>query len=146
MAKFNQGVYYPTNMNKYLGKSMPRYRSSWELRFMQFCDNNTSVVGWASESHRIPYINPITRKLTTYVPDFFVVYIDKDGKQHAEMIEVKPSSQILENARSRNDKLVGAINEAKWQMARLWCKQNGIFFRVITENDIFRSPKRSRNK
>lgn len=143
MPKFHQGIFYPTHMDKYLGKSMPRYRSSWELRFMQFCDSNSGIVGWASESHRIKYINPITRKLTTYIPDFFVVYIDKHGKQHAEMIEIKPSNQILENA-TKNTKIVGAINEAKWQMARAWCKQHGIFFRVVTESDIFRSPKKSK--
>ena len=32
-------------------------------------------------------------KHTIYVPDFFIVYADKKGKQHAEVIEVKPKNQ-----------------------------------------------------
>jgi hypothetical protein len=32
----------------------------------------------------------MTGKYTIYVPDFFVVYKDKTGKKHAEVVEVKP--------------------------------------------------------
>jgi len=108
---------------------------------MRFLDNHSDVIAWASESHRIPYVNPFTGKPTTYVPDFFVVYEDSKGNRKAELIEVKPRSQILANAKTVHDRAAGALNEAKWRMARQWCKSQGIGFRIITENDIFRNPK-----
>ena len=33
-------------------------------------------------------------------------------------------------------------NVAKWEAARAWCKNKKIFFRVITEKDIFHQGKR----
>ena len=110
MAKFQQGVFVPKNPDKYIGKHAPRYRSGWELTFMRMCDSHPGILGWASESHRIPYLNPLTGKATTYVPDFFIVYNDKNGKKHAELIEVKPSKQIMGNARSKNDQMAAVVN------------------------------------
>ena len=140
MAKYNQGVYQPRNSEKYIGKSLPRYRSGWELTVMRMCDNHPGIIAWSSESYRIPYVHPITGKRTTYVPDFFIVYVDKNGKKHAEMIEVKPGSQIMGNAKSKYDKAQAVINETKWRYARQYCKQQGIGFRVITETDIYNRP------
>ena len=33
-------------------------------------------------------------------------------------------------------------NVAKWEAARAWCKNKNLFFRVITEKDIFHQGKR----
>ena len=52
--RFKQGVYKPVN-NKYTGKSYPKYRSSWELKFFRWCDLNQNVVSWNSENVIIPY-------------------------------------------------------------------------------------------
>ena len=40
MARWAQGLYQPKHQDKYIGKKTPRYRSSWEWAFMNFCDNN----------------------------------------------------------------------------------------------------------
>jgi len=40
------------------------------------------------------------------------------------------------------DKAIVAINYAKWHAATIWAKQNGLSFRVITEDDIFRQGKK----
>jgi hypothetical protein len=146
MPKYQQGVYVPKNPEKYIGKHAPRYRSGWELTFMRMCDTHPGILGWASESHRIPYIHPMTGKATTYVPDFFIVYVDKNDRKHAELIEVKPSSQIKGNAKSASDQAAAMVNEAKWKIAQQWCKQQGIAFRVITENEIFNKPQGSKRK
>ena len=53
MSKWAQGLYQPKNPEKYAGKKTPRYRSSWEWAFMRFCDNNPSIMQWASESIQI---------------------------------------------------------------------------------------------
>ena len=143
MAKWAQGTYTPKNSDKYIGKHTPRYRSGWELTFMTFCDSNDHVLYWASESIRIPYRNPFTGKPSTYVPDFFVVYEDRNGRQNAEVVEIKPKKQsIIESkAASAKDRAIVALNHAKWQAAAAYCKQQGFKFRVITENDLFLNGK-----
>lgn len=81
MSKWAQGKFKLSNPAKYVGNKTPTYRSSWEFQFMQFCDNNPSIVEWASEAIKIPYRNPITGKNTIYVPDFLIVYVDKTGQK-----------------------------------------------------------------
>jgi hypothetical protein len=61
----------------------------------------------------------------------------------AELIEIKPKKQsIIESKMNNRDKLVVAVNYAKWDAAQKWCRKQGIFFRVITEDDIFRNGSR----
>jgi hypothetical protein len=143
MSKYAQGFFVPKNPKKYVGTGNIRYRSSWEMVFCQFCDNNPKVLQWASESIQIPYRNPLTGKQTIYVPDFLVIYQSK-GKKITELIEIKPKAQtmITEKTRSARDKAAIAVNTCKWQAAQIWCKRMGISFRVITENDIFYSGRR----
>lgn len=144
MKKYVQGKFVPKNPEKYIGNKTPTYRSSWEWAFMQFCDNNPSIQRWASEAIKIPYRDPLTGKQTIYVPDFFINYVDKNGKQHAELIEVKPINQTLKEKVGRNkvNQAHYIRNMAKWEAARSWCKQQGIFFRIVSENDIFHNGKR----
>ena len=143
MAKFAQGAYTVKNAGKYVGRGEPRYRSSWENVFMNFCDNNENVLQWASEPVRIPYRHPLTGKMTTYVPDFIVTYRGPNNTTRAELIEIKPKSQsIIEDRQSQRDRAVVAINYAKWAAAQAWCKQNGLTFRVITESDLFRNGRK----
>lgn len=144
MAKWAQGPYTVRNTAKYIGKGVPRYRSSWELVFMQFLDNNDNITHWASESIKIPYRHPFTGKQTIYVPDFFVVYTNKNGQRLAEIVEIKPKKQSLIESRaaSAKDKMVVAINHAKWAACSAYCKAQGFTFRVINEDMIFHSGKR----
>ena len=142
MAKFHQGAYTLKNTEKYLGKGMPRYRSSWELAVFRMADAHPSVIGWGSETHRIPYKNPLTGKNSSYVPDLLMVYKDKNGQNHAEIIEIKPSGQMLGEAKSQMEKAQAVVNQAKWETARAWCKAHGLGFRVITEHEIFNKPRK----
>jgi len=144
MASYAQGVFTPTQPEKYIGKHAPRYRSGWEFTFMQFCDKNKNVLKWASESIIIPYMHPLTGKRTNYIPDFLVIYENKHGHQKAEVVEIKPKKQSLIESRTANarDRAVVAVNHAKWASAMAYCKQNGLTFRVITEDDLFYQGKR----
>ena len=139
MPKFAQGRFTPKNPDKYVGKKLPHARSSWEFVFMRMLDQHPGVESWASESIQIPYKDPLTGKYSIYVPDFFVVYKDKTGKKKAELVEVKPSTQTLRekvgNSRYNQEQYIK--NLAKWEAATAWCKQQGIKFRVVNENDIF---------
>ena len=144
MSKYASGKYQVKNPEKYMGKRLPNYRSSWEFTFMSFCDNNPAVINWVSEGVKIPYYNPVSGKQTVYVPDFFINYVDKNGKVHAEIIEVKPLKQtsLKEAGRSKHSQAHAVLNMAKWEAARAWAKQSGVFFRVVSENDIFHNGKR----
>lgn len=137
--KFQQGPYVVLNPQKYAGKGVPKYRSGWELAFMRFCDSNDHIISWSSESLVIPYINPLTGKKTRYIPDFLIQYRNKHNKVVTELIEIKPKKQsVLESKASNRDRAIVAINYAKWAAAQKWCQRNGLTFRVITEDDIFR--------
>ena len=144
MGRFAQGRFEAKNPGKYIGRRTPIYRSSWEFAFMKFCDENPSIQAWASEAVKIPFRNPLTGKMTIYVPDFFIQYKTKKGKNMVELIEVKPDNQVtMESAgKSKHNKLAVALNMAKWEAARAYCKSKGLSFRVVTEKDMFHNGKR----
>lgn len=144
MSRFAQGKFNLKNAEKYIGNKTPTYRSGWEFTFMKFCDEHPSVAKWASEAIKIPYRNPLSGKHTIYVPDFFIVYSDRKGKQRVELIEVKPKNQTVKEkvGRSKHNQAHWIVNQAKWEAARAYCKQNGIYFRIVTEDDIFHNGKR----
>ena len=145
MTRFAQGPYKVINPEKYVGKGVPRYRSSWELRFFQFCDNNTNVLEWASEAISIKYRHPFTGKTTNYIPDVFVRYRTKNNKVCTELVEIKPKKQsVLESRMSEKNKITVLINYAKWEAARAWCKRAGIVFRVVTEDQMFHQGSKKR--
>jgi hypothetical protein len=139
MSRFAQGKYKIINQEKYVGKRLPTYRSSWELHFMRFCDQNPSILKWASEAVSIPYRCPITGKQTIYVPDFFIQYVDKAGKMNVELIEVKPQNQTIKEkvGKNKHNQIQYVRNIAKWRAAQAWCKAQGIKFRIINEQDLF---------
>jgi len=138
MSKYSQGKFQIQNPAKYVGNKTPTYRSSWEFVFMQFCDNNPSIINWASEAVHINYRNPLTGKNTIYVPDFLITYQDAGGSQRAELVEVKPKKETtLEGAKNIRDQASAILNMAKWEAARAWCRAHGMTFRVVTEDMIF---------
>lgn len=140
MKKFAQGFYHLTNPQKYVGKNKPKYRSGWEHAFMRFCDTNNHILQWASESISIPYRHPLTGKMTNYIPDFLITYRTKNNKMCAEVIEIKPKKQsVIESKASARDRAIVAVNYAKWDAATKWCRRQGLVFRVITEDDIFKN-------
>jgi len=137
-SKFSQGKYTIKNPEKYVGKKQPTYRSSWEFKFMQFCDDNPAILQWASEAIHVNYVNPFTRKPTIYVPDFLIIYVDAQGNKHGEVIEIKPRKETtMEAAKSARDKAAVVLNMHKWQAAQKFCAQQGLKFRVVNESDIF---------
>ena len=144
MSRWARGPFTPKYPDKYVGKKTPTYRSSWEWAFMNFCDNNPSIINWASESIKIPYRHPLTGKQTIYVPDFFILYNGKNKKRTAELIEVKPNNQAKLESIGKNAQNQAAyiVNKAKWQSAQAYCKNKGLRFRIVNEKDFFHQGKR----
>lgn len=141
---FRKGNYVPRYPNKYKGNVKNiTYRSSWELAFCKFCDNNANVLQWSSEEIAIPYLKPTTQRVHRYYPDFFIIYKNRKGEIVKEMIEVKPSKQTTQSTAKRPktklyEDVTFAINKAKWKSAAKWCKERRIKFRIVTEETMFR--------
>lgn len=146
MAKFSRGIFIPKNLEKYIGSNIRNitYRSSWEHAVMVTLDTSPSVIHWASESIPIKYVNPLTNKTSSYIPDFFVIYLDKNGQQHVEIIEIKPAREVpgFNDGRiSTKTRLAQAVNAAKWKAAMIYCLKRKWKFRIMTEHDIFQTRK-----
>ena len=123
LPRFARGKFSPKNQEKYVGTKTPTYRSSWEHSFMRLCDEHPNVYQWASE---------------------FIVYQDKQGRKHAEMVEVKPMSQTSMEAAGKSiaKKKQVVVNMAKWEAANAYAKQRRIKFRVVSEEQLFHNGKR----
>lgn len=143
MAK---GTYIVQHPEKYVGNlANVTFRSSWELRFMQFCDNNVNILKWGSEEIRIPYIKPTTKKIHNYFPDFFIMYRNSKGDIVKEVIEIKPKKEaVMTKKSSTYDKVAIAINMAKWEAAKQFCENHGMIFRILTEDSLFKTGKEAK--
>tara|TARA_Y100001970_G_C14259297_1_gene878445 strand:- start:17637 stop:18059 length:423 start_codon:yes stop_codon:yes gene_type:complete len=137
--RYKQGKYIPRLPKKYKGDYRNIvYRSSWEYKFMQWCDNTSSVVEWGSEEIAIPYISPVDGKRHKYYPDF---YVKVGNKKY--MVEVKPTRQTKEprtqkkiTKRYVTEVVTYSVNKAKWKAAEEFCKDYGWEFMLITEKEL----------
>lgn len=143
MSKTYKGRYKPKNPDKYKGDhSNIIYRSGWELKFMNWCDHNPSVLQWESEETVIPYISPIDNKYHRYFPDFKIKVRKKDGTTETILIEVKPYAQTQAPKKQRktkrfiNEVKTYGINTAKWKAAEEYCKDRKWKFQIITEHEL----------
>ena len=137
--RYKQGKYIPRASRKYKGD--PRninYRSSWEYKFMKWCESTSSVLEWGSEEIAIPYISPVDGRSHRYFPDFYV----KIGKKKY-IVEVKPFRQTQEpKTQKRHTKryitevLTWGVNKAKWKAARKFCDTHSWEFMLITEKEL----------
>jgi len=143
--KFKQGYYTPKHPEKYIGDvTKIFYRSSWEIKVFFFLDNNNSIINWSSENISIEYYFPIDKKVHRYYPDLWIKYKDRNGVVKQELIEIKPKKQTKpprNGKKSKNllfEQITYIQNQCKWEAAVKWCKDRGLTFRVITEDQIFK--------
>jgi len=139
----SKGLFFPKYPEKYVGDlNNITYRSSWERRFMEFCDANLNIMKWGSEEIYIPYMKPTTKRMHRYYPDFFIMYQNSKGQMVKEIIEIKPMKEtVLTKKSSTYDKVAIVINMAKWEAAKQFCAAHGMTFRVLTEQSLFRTGK-----
>ena len=145
---FKKGLYRPKNKDKYIGRSNPSYRSSWELYFFQWCDRNPNVLEWAAEAVVVPYISPLDKKVHRYFVDN--VLILKEGRNNVKyLVEIKPYKQTIPPNTTRRKKketllheqATYEVNQAKWEAANIWAKNNGYKFIILTEKELFPEKK-----
>lgn len=144
MTKYYQGKYTPKNTAKYVGDPTNIiYRSSWELKFMVWCDTNPSIIKWSSETTVIPYICPTDNRPHRYFVDFKIQVREASGRTKTYLVEIKPDIQTRPPATpTRKTKryiaevMTWGKNEAKWNAAISYCKDRGYEFKIITEYDL----------
>ena len=143
-SKYNQGKFHPQNPQKYKGNvNNIIYRSSWELKFMQWCDRNENILEYGSEEFWIPYISPVDNRVHKYFPDFIIKVRENSGNTKNYVVEVKPQRQTVPpKQKSRVTKSylyeaqTYAVNQAKWKSAEEWCADRLLNFMVITEKEL----------
>lgn len=150
-SKWKQGKYKLKNPKKYLGDpDKIIYRSSWEQRAFEVCDNNPYVLEWGSEIIKIPYLAPTMNggtRVKNYYPDLYVVVSDGDGNVTRKLIEIKPVKQT-QKPRSKKpqtrlyEEYTYAVNLSKWEAAKEWCRERGIIFEIATEQEMFGNAAR----
>jgi len=153
MAKFHQGKFTPKSPQKYKGDHTNIiYRSSWELRFLKWCDMNPSIIEYSSEETIIPYVCPTDGRAHRYFVDVKMKVKDREGKEKTYLIEIKPSHQTLPPAfpgrrttRYLNEVKTFAKNQAKFQAARDYCKDRNWEFKIITERELGINGKSNKN-
>ena len=139
-----KGRYKVLNSSKYNGDhTNVIYRSSWELKFMKWCDTNTSILEWGSEIVAIPYKSPVDLKIHRYFVDFYIKVKQQDGKIVKYLIEIKPERftkppPIPQRKTKQfiNEVFQYGVNEAKWKSADMFCKERGLKFLILTEKDL----------
>ena len=105
---------------------------------MKWCDINHTVQEWGSEEIVIPYTSPVDGRMHRYLPDFYVKI-----QNRKYLVEVKPYNQTKEpKTQKRNTKkyinevVTYAVNQAKWNAAKEFCKDQNWEFMLITEKEL----------
>jgi len=143
-TKTYKGKFIPKNSEKYKGDIQNIvYRSLWELRFMKWCDLNSSILEWGSEIVVIPYVSPIDSKVHRYFVDFYIKVKSKDNNISKYLVEIKPErfTKPPEIPKKKTKKFIDevfqyGINEAKWKAAFEFCKDRKMSFIILTERDL----------
>ena len=143
-TRYHQGKYKPKHPEKYAGDPTNIiYRSSWELKFMIWCDSNSSIIRYSSEETIIPYRCPTDSRLHRYFVDFQIEVQTRDGSRKTYLVEIKPLHQTQtpkfpgkQTRRYITESMTFMKNQAKWEAAVQYCKQRNWEFKILTEVDL----------
>lgn len=146
-SKAHKGKWKPRNPEKYIGDvDNIVARSSWERKFLNYCDLNPDIIEYSSEEVVLPYFDPVQNKMRRYFVDFWMKVRRPDGSIKKFLVEIKPdkftrppaipkrkTKQFIEEA------LQYATNNAKWEAAIKVCNENDMEFLILTERHLFLS-------
>ena len=110
---------------------------------MKYCDLNSAIVEWGSETMIIPYRSPVDNKIHRYFVDFYVKIKDSSGKLTKYLIEIKPEkfTKPPDIPKRKTKRFIQEVfnygtNQAKWKAANEFCEDRGMKFLVLTEKDL----------
>ena len=135
-----KGKYKVKNPSKYEGNpTNVIFRSLWERQFFRWCEDNTDVVKWSSESVVIPYRCKTDGRMHRYFMDVKVKF--KNGKTF--LIEIKPEIQTQppKQPKRKSQKYLKEVmtyvkNTSKWDAAEQYCDARGWEFKIFTEKTL----------
>lgn len=148
-GKFKQGYYQVENPSKYIGDlSKVIFRSSWEYKFMRYCDLTEKVIKWSSEPIAIKYISPLDNKPHNYYIDFYMNVKLNESESVEYLVEVKPTKDymtkpILEGKRTtkklqvyENQLKTYLINNVKFETAQRFAEARNMKFIILNETNL----------
>ena len=119
------------------------YRSSWEFKFMRWCDTSMNVLSYSSEETVIPYRCATDNRLHRYFVDFRIQIKNRNDEIKTYLVEVKPLGQTIppkypgrHTKRYITESLAFIKNQSKWKYAEEYCKDRGWIFMIITEREL----------
>jgi hypothetical protein len=133
----------PMNPQKYEGDPTNIIcRSSWEVKFFNWCDSNPLVLSYSSEEVVVPYRCPTDDKLHRYFVDAKIKLANKNGPPKTYLIEIKPMEQCEPPKMGKNrqryitEAMTFVKNQAKWKAATQYAIERGWEFKVLTQKDL----------
>jgi len=133
------GRYKVINTKKYKGDfTNVIYRSSWEKKVFEWCDNNPDIKEWSSEETVIPYYYEVDKKYHRYFVDIKITFTN----HKTVLVEIKPAKEtappIGEKRTKRyiNESLTYIKNMNKWEAANEYAKDRGWEFQIWTEDTL----------
>ena len=101
--KWKQGFFIPKHPLKWINimeTEEPQpivYRSGWEQQFYNWMDNTLAIYRCGVELIRILYKDPIKNKMSYYIPDAYIEYLDDLKRVRKVLIEIKPLKETSLN-------------------------------------------------
>lgn len=119
------------------------YKSSLELKCLRYCDMNIHIKRFGLEPFAVKYLSPKDGKIHRYFIDFFIEFSNGqkflvEVKSSGETREPKIPGKKTEKAILNYQKALQtfAVNTSKWSSARAFCKEKGLTFIILTENEL----------
>ena len=119
------------------------FKSSLELRCIRYCDMNIHITKFSLEPFCIPYLSPKDGKIHRYFIDFFIEFSNGqkflvEVKSSGETVSPKIPGKKTEKAILNYQKALQtfAVNTAKWESAKSFCKEKGLTFIILTEKEL----------
>lgn len=110
---------------------------------MKYCDHNSAIIEWGSETMIIPYKSPVDNRIHRYFVDFYVKIKDNKDKLTKYLIEIKPEkfTKPPDIPKRKTKRFIQEVfnygtNQAKWKAANEFCEDRGMKFLVLTEKDL----------
>ena len=120
------------------------FKSSYELKGMRYADSNPAIVKFSIEPFAIQYLKPTDMKQHRYYIDMYLEFKSGDKflveiKPYCETIQPKLPKKSTPKSQFNYQKALQtyAINQSKWQAAKIFAQKNNMRFIILTEKELF---------
>ena len=119
------------------------YKSSLELKCLQYADYNKHIIKWSLEPFAIKYIKPTDNQEHRYFIDFYFEFSTGDKflvevKSKKETFLPKPPKNPTQKGIINHNRamITYGINQAKWKAAHKFAHENNMQFLILTEQHL----------